>query len=99
MNRNSYGLRKIATGQITDSAAFIGTLAALGVALPSIGLGWVLGKTTAPRKTDISNLQKQYRLARLRNDKRELQIRQAQINQSLAQPQNAAKSVYGLVNS
>lgn len=98
MIRNRYGMRKMAGG-LTDSAAFLGTLAALGVALPSVGLGWVLGKTTAPRRTDISNLQKQHRLARLRNDKRQLQIRQAQINQSLANPQGSAKSVYGLVNS
>ena len=50
MIRNRYGMRKTA-GDITDSAAFLGTLAALGVALPSVGLGWVLGKTTAPRRT------------------------------------------------
>lgn len=80
-----------------DSAAFLGTLVALGIAVPSFGAGWALGKFTAPRDTDMNNLQKAYRLQRLRNDKNELLVRQQQLMADANQPK--AKSVYGLVNS
>lgn len=43
-------------GGIMDSAAFLGTLVALGIAVPSFGAGWALGKFTAPRDTDMNNL-------------------------------------------
>ena len=43
-------------GGIMDSAAFLGTLIALGISVPSFGAGWVLGKVTAPRDTDMNNL-------------------------------------------
>ena len=102
MTRN--GIYKMARVQkkadgLCDSAAFLGTLVALGITIPSFGAGWVLGKTTAPRDTDIGNLQKQYRLARLQNDKRQLLTRQAQINSKLSAAPDDKKSVYGLVNS
>lgn len=84
-------------GSWYDSAAFLGTLLAAGVALPSIGLGWTIGKLTTPRETDKSNTQKQYRRNRLKNDRLYLQMlnKQLQEQQGAQQP----KSVYGLVNS
>lgn len=100
MTRN--GIYKLASmrksaGAWYDSAAFLGTVMAASVAIPSMGLGWVMGKLTTPREMDKDNTQKQYRRNRLRNDRLYLQM----MNKQLDQEQNTAqpKSVYGLVNS
>lgn len=97
MTRN--GIYKMAavnkSSALKDSAALLGTLAILGITLPSFAVGWTLGKTTAPRDTDSHNLQKQHRLARLQNDKRQLQIMRDQINNR--DTENKNKTVYGLV--
>lgn len=91
-------LRKKASG-LTDSAALLGTLAALGIVIPSFAGGWALGKWTSPRDTDMSNLQRQSRLARLRGDREQLLLQQKQLAQNQKTPSDDKKSVYGLVNS
>lgn len=97
MTRN--GIYKMAAvnknSALKDSAALLGTLAILGITIPSFAVGWTLGKTTAPRDTDMHNLQKEHRLARLQNDKRQLQLMRDQINNRDNDTQN--KTVYGLV--
>lgn len=91
-------MRKQASG-LTDSAALLGTLAALGIVIPSFAGGWALGKWTSPRDTDMANLQRQSRLARLRGDKQQLLLQNEQLAQNQKNPDEARKSVYGLVNS
>lgn len=91
-------MRKQASG-LTDSAALLGTLAALGIVIPSFAGGWALGKWTSPRDTDMSNLQRESRLARLRGDREQLLLQQQQLAQNQKNPTDAKKSVYGLVNA
>lgn len=88
---------KKSAGSWYDSAAFLGTILAAGVAGPSIGLGWTIGKLTTPREMDKDNIQKEYRRNRLRNDRVYLQMLNKQLQQEQGEQQ--PKSVYGLVNA
>ena len=90
-------MRKSA-GSWYDSAAFLGTIMAAGVAGPSMLLGWTIGKLTTPRQMDKDNIQKEYRRNRLINDRLYLQMMNKQLQQEQQQGQQP-KSVYGLVNA
>ena len=94
-------MHKLAQGGFWGTAQKLGglTLAVLALAVVSTGFagGMLYSKFTAPRKTDMDNVTKQYQVARLKSDiqkQKALLSRQQNIYDDKEQPK---KSVYGLV--
>lgn len=75
------------------------TLIALTAAVTGTGFlgGMLLGKYTAPRKTDIQNVTKQYQVARLKSDIQKQKALLARQQRIYSDKQKPKKSVYGIV--
>lgn len=98
------GIKKLAAMQkqsLWSIVEKLGSMAIVGLAVLTGGAGFLAGslysKATAPRKSDMANVTKQYQVQRLKSDiqkQRALLARQSRIYDDKEQPK---KSVYGIV--
>lgn len=95
------GLNKQAGGLWQDltAAGKVGIiLAAIGIGGVGFSAGMAASRITAPRASDLDNIARQYRIARLRSDLEKqdalLDREQVMYNQTQNKPK---KSVYGIV--